>query len=389
MKYITLAIACLSLVPMQAQTIDEILAQIEQNNKELQAQRQSTLASKLEIQAENNLEDPSVEYSPFFTRGITGMSSSELVVTQGFDFPTRYTARRKTGKAKQEALERKEQTVRRDILLQAKNLCLDLIMLRQKQTLLAERAKNANELLALFEKRLQEGDAGILDVNKIKMEQMSIQTEVAQNEAAHRTALQELLALNGNLPLAFDTDTYPRVDKPNNVNTLYDEVMATDATLLEAEAGARVAEQELKLNQQNWLPKLEVGYRRNTSLDEKSNGFLVGGSFPLFSNRKKTKIARAQVVSARLKADDARLKAEAQVHSRWNEMCRLSEAMQTYDVTLMHRTLLLLHEAVREGQLSVITFYTEADNVYRNLQAYIELENQYQKLLAEIYKNRL
>ena len=388
-RYITLAIACFSLVPMQAQTIDDVLRQVEQNNKGLQAQAQATLASKLEVRTENNLEDPSVEYSPFFTRGITGMSSSELVVTQGFDFPTLYGARRKSGKMKQEAFDRQYQTVRRSVLLEAKNLCLDLIMLRQKQALLAERAKNADELLALFEKRLQEGDAGILDVNKIKMERMSVQTETAQTDAAHRTALQGLLALNGNLPLSFDVDTYPRVEELNDVNTFYDEVMATDAALLEADANARAAEQELKVNRQSWLPKLEVGYRRNTSLDEKSNGFLVGGSFPLFSNRKKTKIVRAQAMSARLAADDARLKAEAEVHSRFNEMCRLREAMKAYDVTLMHRTLALLHEAVRAGQLSVIEFYTEADNVYRNLQAYIELENQYQKLMADIYKNRL
>ena len=365
-RYITLAIACFAVVPMQAQTIDDVLRQVEQNNKELQAQTHATLASKLEVQAENNLEDPSVEYSPFYTRGITGMSSSELVVTQGFDFPTLYGARRKSGKVKQEALDRRYQAVRRDILLQAKNLCLDLIMLRQKQALLDERAKNADELLALFEKRLQEGDAGILEVNKIKMERMSVQTETAQTSAAHRTALQGLLALNGNLPLTFDADTYPRMEEPNDANALYDEVMATDAALLEADANARAAEQELKVNRQSWLPKLEVGYRRNTSLDEKSNGFLV-----------------------RLAADDARLKAESEVHSRFNEMCRLREAMEAYDVTLMHRTLALLHEAVRAGQLSVIEFYTEADNVYRNLQAYIELENQYQKLMAEIYKNRL
>ena len=106
-RYITLAIACFAVVPMQAQTIDDVLRQVEQNNKELQAQTHATLASKLEVQAENNLEDPSVEYSPFYTRGITGMSSSELVVTQGFDFPTLYGARRKSGKVKQEALDRR------------------------------------------------------------------------------------------------------------------------------------------------------------------------------------------------------------------------------------------------------------------------------------------
>ena len=388
LKYM-LAVACLAFSTMQAQTIEEVLAQIEQNNKELQAQRQNTLASKLEVQTENNLEDPSVEYSPFYTRGITGMSSSELVVTQGFDFPTLYAARRQSGKWKQEALDRQQQVVRRDILLNAKNLCFDLIMLNQQQALLAARAKNADELLALFEKRLQEGDAGVLEEKKIKMERMSVQTEVAQNNAAHRTALQQLLAMNGNLPLEFSADEYPRMEELNDYNALYDEVMSTDATLLAADANARAAEKELKVNRQSWLPKIEVGYRRNTSLDEKSNGFLVGGSFPLFSNRKKGKIARAQAAGAKLQMENARLQAEAQVQSRYNEMCQLREAMRAYDVVLMHKTLALLNEAVKAGQLSIIEFYTEADNIYRNLQAYIELENQYQKLMADIYKNRL
>ena len=43
--------------------------------------------------------------------------------------------------------------------------------------------------ISLYEKRLTTGDANILEVNKIKMERMNVQTEVAQNSAAHRTAL--------------------------------------------------------------------------------------------------------------------------------------------------------------------------------------------------------
>lgn len=376
-------------IGMQAQTVDEVLSQIERNNKELQAQEQTIRASKLEVQAENNLEDPSVEYSPFYTRGISGMSSSELVVTQGFDFPTLYAARRQSGKWKQEVLDRQLRIFRRDILLNAKNLCLDLILYNQKQILLVQRKKNADELLVLFEKRLKEGDVGVLDVNKIKMELMNVQTEVVQNEAAHRSALQQLLAMNGNLPLEFTENTYPSLPELDSYNELYDEIMSTDATLLVADANVRAAEKELKVNRQSWLPKFEVGYRRNTSLDEKSNGFLVGGSLPLFSNRKKGKIVQAQVTSAKLQVENARLQAEAQVQSRYNEICKLREAMQAYDVGLMYKTLDLLNEAVKTGQLSIIEFYTEADNVYQNLQAYMELENQYQKLMADIYKNRL
>jgi outer membrane protein TolC len=374
---------------LQAQNIADVLQSIERNNKELQAQLQLTEAAKMEVQTQNSLSDPTIDYSPFFAKGVDGVASSELVVSQEFDFPTLYAARRQSGKLQQEVLDRQQQAVRRTILLDAKNLCLDLIRLNQEKALLDARKKNADELLTLFEKRLQEGDAGILEVNKIKMERMNVQTEVTQNNAAHRTALQSLLAMNGNLPLEFTADTYPQIEKISDYNALYDEIMLTDADLLASDAAARAAAKEVSVNKQNWLPKLSVGYRRNTSLDEKSNGFLIGGSIPLFSNRKKVKIARAQEVGARLQLDNARLQAEATVQSRYNEVLQLQEAMKAYDVPLMHETLDMLKQAVMAGQLSIIEYYVEVDGVFRNLQAYIQIENQYQKLMADIYKNRL
>lgn len=378
-----------SLGEAKAQAIDEVLRNIERNNKELQASAKDAEAARMEVQTQNNLEDPSVEYSPFYTKGISGMSSSELVVSQSFDFPTLYAARHSSGKLQKEVVDRQYQVERRELLLSAKNLCLDLIMLNKQQAMLSLRKKNAGDLLTLFDERLKQGDAGVLDINKIKMELMNVQTEVAQNNAAHRTALQKLLAMNGNLPIEFSASEYPQTKAPVGYDELYDEVVATDATLQMADASARAAEKNVSVQRQNWLPKLEVGYRRNTSIDEKSNGFLIGGSLPLFSNRKKNKIARAQAVSARLRLDDVRLQTEADVQSRYNELRQLDEAMRAYDVTLMTNTLSLLKEAVTEGQISVIDYYTEADNVYNKLMAYYEVENRYQKLLAEIYKNCL
>lgn len=378
-----------SLGEVKAQAIDEVLRNIERNNKELQASANDAEAARMEVQTQNNLEGPSVEYSPFYTKGISGMSSSELVVSQSFDFPTLYAARHSSGKLQKEVVDRQYQVERRELLLSAKNLCLDLIMLNKQQAMLSLRKKNAGDLLTLFDERLKQGDAGVLDINKIKMELMNVQTEVAQNNAAHRTALQKLLAMNGNLPIEFSASEYPQAKAPADYNELYDEVVATDATLQMADASARAAEKNVSVQRQNWLPKLEVGYRRNTSIDEKSNGFLIGGSLPLFSNRKKNKIARAQAVSARLRLDDVRLQTEADVQSRYNELRQLDEAMRAYDVALMTNTLDLLKDAVTEGQISVIDYYTEADNVYNKLMAYYEVENRYQKLLAEIYKNRL
>ena len=374
---------------MQAQNINHVLQSIEQNNKELQSAMQLTKAQKMENRTTNNLSDPTVSYSSFYKNGAGPGHGTEFVASQGFDFPTQYITRNRQADLANEALDKQQQAVRRDILLKAKILCLDLILLNQEKALMNIRKQNADELEALYDKRLEAGDANILEVNKIKMERMNVQTEVAQNHASHRNALQSLLARNGNLPLEFAETNYPQVKEIMDFNTMRDEVIASDLDLQALSFTTKAAEKQVSVNKQDWLPKLQAGFRRNTDSEMSMNGFVVGGSIPLFSNRKKVQIAKAQALSAQLMQDDARLQVENNLMALFNEMQQLKEAMNAYDIPLLYKSLDLLKEALKEGQISLIEYFVEAESVYKNLQARMQLENQYQKVMASIYKNEL
>ena len=389
MKKLFIIIALCLPIGIQAQNIDQVLQSIEQNNKELQSQAQLFKAQKMENRTVNNLSDPTVSYSSFYRNGGGTGHGTEFVASQGFDFPTQYITRNRQADLANEALDLQQQTVRRDILLQAKKLCLDLILLNQEKALMDIRKKNADELEALYAKRLEAGDANILEVNKIKMERMNVQTEVAKNHASHRNALQSLLAMNGNMPLEFSEIQYPQVKEINDFNMLRDEVIASDKNLQALDFASRAAEKQVSVDKQNWLPKLEAGFRRNTESGTSMNGFVVGGSIPLFSNRKKVQIAKAQAISAQLMQEDAQLEVENSLMGLFNEMQQLKEAMNAYDVPLLYKSLDLLKQALKEGQISLIEYFVEAETVYKNLQARMQLENQYQKVMANIYKNEL
>ena len=389
MKKILITIALCLPIGIQAQSIDQVLLSIEQNNKELQSQTQLLKAQKMENRTQNNLPDPTVSYSSFYKNGVGPGHGTEFVASQGFDFPTQYITRNRQADLANEAIDKQQQAVRRDILLKAKTLCLDLILLNQEKALMDIRKQNADELDALYAKRLEAGDANILEVNKIKMERMNVQTEVAQNNAAHRSALQSLLGMNGNMPLEFADTQYPEVKPILDFMTLRDEVMASDLDLQALSFATQAAEKQVSVDKQNWLPKLEAGFRRNTDTGTSMNGFVVGGSIPLFSNRKKVQIAKAQAISAQLIQEDAKLQVENNLMALYNEMKQLKEAMDTYDVPLMHRSLDLLKQALKEGQISLIEYFVEAESVYKNLLARMQLENQYQKVMANIYKNEL
>ena len=374
---------------MQAQSIDHVLQSIEQNNKELQSAMQLTKAQKMENRTANNLPDPTVNYSSFYKNGAGPGHGTEFVASQGFDFPTQYITRNRQADLANEALSKEQLAIRRDILLKAKTLCIDLILLNQEKALMDIRKQNADELEALYAKRLEAGDANILEVNKIKMERMNVQTEVAQNHASHRNALQALLAMNGNMPLELAETQYPEVKEILDFNTLRDEVIASDFDLQALSFATKAAEKQVSVNKQDWLPKLEAGFRRNTDTEMSMNGFVVGGSIPLFSNRKKVQIAKAQAISAQLMQEDAQLQVENNLMGLFNEMQQLKEAMNTYDVPLLHKSLDLLKQALKEGQISLIEYFVEVESVYKNLQARMQLENQYQKVMANIYKNEL
>ena len=368
--------------------IEEVLLSVQDNNPELIAIDKEVEAQMLQMKGENIPEDPSVEYSSFYSSGVSGQSGSELVVSQGFDFPTLYAARHKRNELAQAALDKGVESERRKILLDARNLCYDIIMYRQTGALLAMQSEIAGRLLSLYEQRLETGDASVLEVNKIKMELMGVATAVAANDAALDAACRALDAMNGGNAIEFEADFYPLVEEIRDKEAFIEEYLGSDASVAAAENAADAAAKEVSVNRQGWIPKFEIGYRRNTAIREAEHGFLVGGSIPLFSNHRKVAMAKARSASAHSTLNSVRLQAESEVRSLLNEMEQTENAIRAYDEPLMRETLDLLGKAVEGGEISLIDYFVEASTIYDNLSACISLKNSYYKLLARLCKNR-
>lgn len=375
-------------IQAKAQTISDVLGSVEQNNMELKALLKGNEAADLETRQQNNLEGLSVEYSPFFNKDESGIASSELIVSQGFDFPTLYGARKKAARLQRNVREMEYETARRDILLAAKNLCLDLIHCNKQEKILAERRRNADEMMAMFTEKYNGGEGTALELNKIKMERMNLETELAEAKAARSEALRGLQALNGGKEIDVTMTDYPALPTDSYME-MYEQAVTSDHGMMTAEAAVRAAEQDVKVNKQGWLPQIEIGYRRNTEGNDASHGFLIGGSIPIFANKNKVKQAKARKAEAEMQQAEARIKAESSARAMVEKMQQLHAAAKTYDVKLMYETLELLKKAVENGELSVTDYYTEADEIYLNILSFLNVERQYQGVVADITKNSL
>ena len=163
---------------VQAQSgIEQVLKNIEANNKELQANAQLITSQKLEAKTDNNLPDPTLSYAHLWGAKDKNETIGELVVSQSFDFPSLYATRNKLNRLKAGAFDSQADVFRQEKLLLAKEVCLDIIMLRQQKHILEERLRNAEELAKMYAKRLQTGDANALETNKINLELLNVKRQ--------------------------------------------------------------------------------------------------------------------------------------------------------------------------------------------------------------------
>jgi len=373
---------------IQAQvTVDEILASVEKNNLRLQAMKHSNEADVLDMKAENALAGPAVEYSPFWMKGYNGLVASELIVSEEIDFPTKYANRRRQANLQAEVLEGNYAVARRDILLEAKLLCIDIIRINQINEMLDKRIAYAETVLNLYEKKIKAGDTDILTYNKAKLERLETLKSKVQTESERQELLQALQVLNGGKSVSLTTTTYPNNDLVVDLPSLIQRSQNSNAEIQAAQSSVKASNHEVAANRQSWLPSLKAGYRRNTAEKDVQNGFMVGATFPLFNTSSSVKAAKKRQLSAQLELDDARQQAEAEIRSKYEEVMRLRKTLDNSDNALLQETLVLLDKALNYGEINAIDYYTEVDNIYSKLESNINIECQYHKLLAQLYKD--
>ena len=372
-----------------ADNIGDVLKQVASNNLTLQALAHDNQADVLDIKASNSIGGPSVEYSPFFTKGYSGVADSELVVSQEIDFPTKYAARNKQAKMQNIVGEQLLIKQRRDILLQAQILCIDLIRLNQTLSMLHERLANSETLLQMYQKRMDAGDANALELNKVKLDCMEVRTLVNEAQGERTSLLQQLRQLNGGKPIDVIDTVMPEYPQITNFESYRALALASDADVAVAQTALRAADMNLKLQKNEWLPNISFGYRRNTEQGEGINGFLIGVSFPLYSNSNNVKAARQRRESAELQVMQAQNEAEASIRTNYEQLQGLQQVIDHSDVKLLQESLTLFAKALQHGEITALVYYVEINSIYEKLQRHIDLHCQSVKLLAELHKAEL
>ena len=380
-----------SLTTRAQSSIDQVLRSIETNNKSLQANTKMTDAQKLEAQTGKFLANPSVEWEQMWGNRNNPGSEYTLTVKQSLDFPTTYSNKNKLANLKANTIGFQSAAYRQQLLLNAKQTCIEIIYLRKQKSLLDERLANAETMFALYKKRFESGDANQLELNKIQLELLNAQNQSRLNKAALTAAEEQLRNFNGGNPITFDATDYPAGEELINFDQLQAAFMDADPNLKSLTGNQEIANREVKLSRSLTLPKFDVGYKRNAAKDHvASNGFMVGVSIPLFENKNTVKKAKAQAEFATASLEDNRLNLKTNLQQLYQQAEALQISRADYAKVLeQQRNIELLNKALNAGQLSVIDYFTELSTIYDSHQSYLDVEKEYHSILAQLYQYKL
>ena len=135
------------------------------------------------------------------------------------------------------------------------------------------------------------------------------------------------------------------------------------------------------------LPNLETGYHSQGILGQSYRGFHVGMAIPLWENRNRLKAAKAELDYATEAALAMRLEHRMENRQYYEQLEVRRQQLQEYrDLLQSLNNAYLLEKALKLGQITVVQYFNEESFYYSNYDKYLQVEMEYHKALAQLYK---
>lgn len=370
--------------------IDSLLSNIERNNKTIIANEQYWEAKKLEYKTGLTPYDPKVDFDYLNGSPVGAGNQTDFTLTQAFDFPTAYSKRKQLSNSQIEQAAFQLISSKQDILLESKLICIELIYRNKMHTEVTKRKKNTEKWLSDFQAKLNSGEGNILDVNKAKLQLIEINALFQANVSVINQLNIKLTELNGGQSIKFVDTTFSQYSSILDFESLEAEIEANDPVRKYLEQEKVIAQKQINLSQAMALPKLETGYHYQAILGQTFNGIHLGLTVPLWEHKNTVKAAQASLIFSGLNLEDHKNEHYYNLKQKYEKQENLKITLSEYESLFSSSNqIALLDKSLSMGEISTIEYFMELTYYYNALHNYLNIEMEYQKVLAELHKYKL
>ena len=385
-KIAFIIVALLANISLYAQNnISSVLDSIEGNNTTLKALRETAEAQKLGNRTGIYLANPEVGFNYLWGKPGDIGNRTDINVKQTFDIPTITGMKSRVANGQNDLVEWQYKADRMNILLEAKQYCIELIYYNALKRELDVRLQHAETIAKGYKDRLDRGDANRLEYNKVQLNLTTVQGEISRVDVERNALLSQLKRLNGGVDIVLNENEYTPTQLPLNFNDWYVQAEQKNPVLAYVKQEIEVSQKQVSLSKAMGLPTFSAGYMSEKVVGQQYQGLTFGVSIPLWENKNRVKQAKAAVTAAQSRETDSKQQFYGQLQILYNRANGLKITADKYRQSLATvNNTQLLKKALDAGEISLLDYILEIGLYYNTVNQALEAERDYQKALAEL-----
>lgn len=382
-------IAIMSMLPLAAgaDTFDEILSEVMYNNLTVRSENARAEAQVEGLYGENTLEAPEVEFSRVWNTESGGENKWSLSVSQSFDWPGVYAARREAAHTAHSAMHFLRESTLLDLRQETRSLLIDIIHNAQLIEMQSQLAERMDSMEIYYKKAAEAGAETRLDYNKTVLERIATHRELNTLKASRAALLASLQNLNGGMDV---TDmvirlgsTYPIMPAPGTLSA--ETIRERDPQIAAAQASLDAAESMVKVEKRSRIPGFSIGYEHEVEGSETFNGFSIGITLPMWGRKHQIKASRLEAEAALMDAEMALTRRMAEMNADRRQLDALRATIDEYEPVINDKTNYeLLQKALKAGQINFLTFIQESNYFIAARRDYIDTLYEYNLTLSRL-----
>ncbi len=376
-------------VPGIGQDIKGVLQAIDKNNPYLVAERNYSIAKNLEYKTGLTPANPSISYGYFPGNKSAPGIKKTLDIKQSFDFPTVYMHKKRKAGNQIDQMAFLQGSIRQDFLLEAKNTLIEFIYLTKMNRELFFRKSMAKKMFADFKKKMEEGTGTMVELNKARMELLKANNALKINATSKIRVIEKITRMNGGISVDLDQLVYP-VKEIIRLDSLITFSLNKTGRIKALGSAKAAAQNEVKIRKAQSLPGFELGYGSEEIASEAFRGARVGMTIPLWEDKNKIKMAEARVDYTSSLEESIIAEFTSEIRQDYVLAETLKANLEEYKIALDNLNgFEILKKSLDSGQISGIEYFLEVAYYYQMVDQYLDIELDYQSVLARLYRYEL
>ena len=364
---------------------EPVLAEIERNSVTLKALRQEMEMQILENKTGLTPANPEIEFNYLWGIPPEIGKRKDFGVSQEFDFPTVYLKKNKISKLENHSAELRYKAARVDILTSAQQICATIVYYNALTQEYVKHLNNASQLALMYQRKLDKGDANILEVNKANRHLSSIEYEIKEIETEKASLIYYLVSMNGGHSVELKDVVFNPLSLPIGFDEWYSQVETSNPMLQFIRKQVEIAHQEVRLSQAQNLPKLSLGYMQEKVVGEKYQGVTAGAVIPLWENKNQVKRARKQSEFTQTEYEDHRILFYNTLQNLHHKAISLQDNIEKYSQALnSFSDVELLRKALNAGEITLLDYLIEIEYYYEAIDRILKTTLELQKTVIEL-----